>query len=64
MTKIVVRNGNLDGAIRTYKQKLAKDDLPKKIREKESYTKPGVRKRNAKKEAIKNSRKHARNNRD
>lgn len=58
MTKVVVRNGNVDGALRTFKQKNVKDGLLKALRERqEGYMKPGVKKRKAKKEAIKNSRK-------
>lgn len=61
MTKVVVRNGNLDSALRMVKQKNAKDGLQKKVRERqEGYLKPGVRKRNAKKEAIRNSHKKSR----
>lgn len=58
MTKVVVRNGNVDGALKTLKQKNAKDGSSKKLRERnEGYLKPGVKKRLAKKEAIKNARK-------
>ncbi len=58
MSKVVVRNGNVDSALRTFKQKNVKDGLLKKARERqEGYMKPGVKKRIAKKEAIKNSHK-------
>ena len=61
MTKVVVRNGNVDGALRTMKQKNVKDGLLKAVRERqEVYMKPGVKRRKAKKEAIKNSRKRER----
>jgi small subunit ribosomal protein S21 len=56
MTKVIVRNGNVDGALRTFKQKNVKDGLLKEVRKREAYIKPGERRRNAKKEAIKNSR--------
>lgn len=57
MTKVVVRNGNVDSALRTLKQKNAKDGLSKKVRERqEGYLKPGVKRRLEKKENIKNSR--------
>ena len=57
MTKVVVKNGNVDGAIRTLKQKNAKDGSSKKVRERwEGYLKPGVKRRIEKKENIKNSR--------
>ena len=61
MTKVVVRNGNVDGALRTMKQKNVKDGLLKAVRERqEGYMKPGVKRRKAMKEAIKNSRKRER----
>lgn len=58
MATVVVRNGNVDGALKTLKQKNAKDGSSRKLRERqEGYLKPGVKRRLAKKEAIKNSRK-------
>lgn len=60
MATVVVRNGNVDGALRTLKQN-AKDGLQKQVRDRlDGYMKPGVRRRKAKKEAIRNSRKNAR----
>ena len=60
MATIVVRNGNVDSALKTLKQKNAKDGFSRKLRERqEGYLKPGVKKRLAKKEAIKNSRKNS-----
>lgn len=57
MTKVMVKNGNVDGALRTLKQKNAKDGSSKKVRERqEGYLKPGVKRRIEKKENIKNSR--------
>ena len=56
MSTVVVRNGNVEGALRTFKQKNMKDGLLKAVRERnEGYMKPGVKRRNAKKEAIRNS---------
>ena len=60
MTSVPVKDGNIDLALRRFKQKVAKSGLPSEIKKKQHYDKPGVRRRNAKKEAIKNSR---RNNR-
>ena len=61
MTKVTVRNGNVDGALRTMKQKNVRDGLLKAVRERqEGYMKPGVRKRKEKKEAIRNARRNAR----
>lgn len=61
MSTVVVKNGNVDFALRNLKQKNAKDGLLKAARERnEGYMKPGVKRRKAKKEAIINSRKRAR----
>ncbi|MCI5522309.1 MAG: 30S ribosomal protein S21 [Tenericutes bacterium] len=61
MTKVIVRNGNVDGALRTVKQRNAKDGLLKAVRERqEGYMKPGVRKRKERKEAIRNAKRNAR----
>ena len=44
MTKVMVRNGNVDGALRTLK--VDKDGSRKKLRENiEGYLKPGVKRR-------------------
>ena len=61
MTKVIVRNGNVDSALRTFKHKTVKEGLLKEVRKKESYMKPGEKRREAKKEAIKNSRRRERN---
>ena len=61
MTKVIVRNGNVDGALRTVKQRNAKDGLLKAVRERqEGYMKPGVRKRKERQEAIRNAKRNAR----
>ena len=61
LTKVVVKNGNVDSALRMLKQKNVKDGLSKKVRERqEGYLKPGVKRRLAKKEAIKNARRRNR----
>ena len=63
MTKVIVRNGNVDSALRMFKQKNAKSGLLKEVRERqEGYLKPGAKRRKAKAEAIKNSRKKSREN--
>ena len=66
MTQVAVKNGNLDFALRRFKQKVAKDGVPSECKKREGYDKPGVRRRNAKKEGIKNTRRRnkARNNKD
>ena len=64
MTHVAVRNGNLDGALRKFKQKVARDGIPSEFKKREAYDKPGVKRREAKKAGIKNARKRERNNRD
>lgn len=56
MSKVVVKNNNVDGALKMFKQKNAKDGLLKEVRKRQHYSKPGEKRRNAKKEGIKNSR--------
>ena len=60
MTKVVVRNGNMDGALKKFKQKVAKSGLPSECKKREAYSKPGIRRREAKKAGIKNARKRNR----
>ncbi len=55
-TQVTVKNGNLDLALKKFKQKVARDNIPSECKKRECYDKPGVRRRNAKKEGIKNSR--------
>ena len=64
MTHVAVRNGNLDGALRKFKQKVARDGSPSEFKKREAYDKPGVKRREAKKAGIKNARKREKNNRD
>ncbi len=63
MTKVVVQNGNIDVALKKLKVKVAKSGVPSKLKEKRCYDKPGVRKRKAQEEMIRNSRKRRRNDR-
>ena len=48
MTHVAVRNGNLDGALRKFKQKVARDGIPSEFKKREAYDKPGVRRREIK----------------
>ena len=61
MTKVVVQTGNIDSALKKFKIKVAKSGVPSEIKKRKCYDKPGVRKREAKKEMIRNSRKRKRN---
>ncbi len=64
MITVQVKNGNVDAALKKFKQRVAKSGLPSEVKNKREFIKPGVKKRNAKKEAIKNSRKAARRERN
>lgn len=62
MASVTVRNGDVDGALRSMKQKNAREGLLKKVRERQDgYKKPGVRRREKKKEGTKNTRRRERN---
>ena len=61
MTKVEVRNGNVDAALKRFKVKVAKSGVPSELKKHKEYKKPGVKKREAKKEMIRNSRKRRRN---
>ena len=61
MATVVVKNGNVDSALRILKQRNAKDGHSKKIRERqEGFLKLGVKRRLEKAENTKNSRKRNR----
>ena len=57
MTKVEVKNGDVNGALKRFKLKVAKSGVPSELKKHKHYDKLGVRKREAKKEMIKNSRK-------
>ncbi len=57
MTKIIVKNGNFEGAFKKFKNDVAKNGTLSEYKKREHYTKPGVQKREAIKAAIKNSKK-------
>ena len=60
MTKVVVKDGNVDGALKKWKVKVAKSGIPTELKKRKHYEKPGVKRREAKKEMIRNARKHHR----
>jgi ribosomal protein S21 len=62
--QVAVKNGNLDLALRRLKQKLARESVPSECKKRESYMKPGDKRREAKKAGIKNAQKRNRQNRD
>ena len=57
MIRVEVKNGDVNGALRRIKVKLAKSGVPSELKKHKHYSKPGVRKREEQKEMIKNSRK-------
>ena len=63
-TQVTVKNGNLDMALRRFKQKVNRDGVPQECRKREHYSKPGIQRREAKKAGIKNSRKKQSRDRD
>ena len=64
MVHVSVKNDNVDAALRVFKNKFAKSGVPSEVKKRKHYDKPGVKRRIAKKEGIKNSRRKARKNRD
>ena len=60
LTKVVVQNGNVDLALKKWKVKVAKSGVPSELKKRKHYEKPGVKRREAKKEMIRNARKHHR----
>lgn len=63
MTKVEVTNGNIDGALKRFKVKVARSGVPSELKKRKHYQKPGVRRREEKKEMIRNARRAARKNR-
>ena len=63
MTEVTVK-GNLDGALKKFKQKCARDGILSEAKKRKFYDKPGVKRREEKKQNTINSRKRnkSRNN--
>ncbi len=59
--KIIVKDGNLDKALRQFKVAFAKSGVPSELKKRRNYEKPGVKRRNEKKQNIQNC--HKRNRR-
>ncbi len=57
MTHVDVKNGNVEGALKRFKMKVQRSGIPSEIKKRKEYSKPGILRREAKKEAIKNARK-------
>ncbi len=63
MTHVDVKNGNVEVALKKFKVKVQRSGIPSEMKKRKEYSKPGVVRREAKKEAIKNARKKIRNSR-
>ena len=53
MVTVVVRNGNVDRAMRTLKKKLQKEGLLKELKQRQYFEKPSAKKARKKAEGIK-----------
>ena len=60
MTEVIVRNNNVEKAMRVLKKKLLRDGLIKEIKERQYYSKPSEVKREAKKQSIRRIKKEQR----
>lgn len=56
MTHVEVKNGNVENALKRFKIKFQRSGIPSEMKKRKEYSKPGVVRREAKKEAIKNAR--------
>ncbi len=59
--KVVVKDGDIDKALRRFKVVVAKSGVPSELKKRKHYEKPGVKRREEKKKNIRNSRKHRNN---
>jgi len=64
MTYVEVKNGNVENALKRFKIKVQRSGTLSEMKKRKEYSKPGVVRREAKKEAIKNARKNNRKHRD
>lgn len=60
MTHVEVKNGNIEGALKRFKVKVQRSGVPSEMKKRKQYDKPGVRRREAIKEGIRNSRRRNR----
>ncbi len=61
MTEVAVK-GNLDSALKRFKQKCSRDGIPSEIKKRKFYEKPGKRRREEKEKNIRNAQKKSRGN--
>ena len=64
MTHVEVKNGNIENALKRFKIKVQRSGVPSEMKKRKEYSKPGVVRREAKKEAIKNAKRNNRKHRD
>ncbi|MEG2457506.1 MAG: 30S ribosomal protein S21 [Bacilli bacterium] len=62
MTHVDVKNGNVEGALRKFRVQVQRSGVPSEMKKRKEYAKPGVVRREALKEAIKNAKKKNRYN--
>ena len=55
MTKVSVKDGNIDKALKNFKVKVARSGIPSEIKKRKFYKKPGIVKREEKEKNTKNS---------
>lgn len=64
MTRVEVKNGNIENALKRFKIKVQRSGTLSEMKKRKEYSKPGVVRREAKKEAIKNAKRNNRKHRD
>lgn len=64
MTYVEVKNGNVENALKRFKIKVQRSGTLSEMKKRKEYSKPGVVRREAKKEAIKNAKRNNRKHRD
>lgn len=57
MTRVVVKDGDIDSAWRAFKVKFARSGVPSEVKKHKEYKKPGVVRKEKKQEQIRNFRK-------
>ena len=48
MTRVEVKDGNVEGALKRFKIKVQRSGIPSEMKKRKEYAKPGVRRREAK----------------
>ncbi|MBQ4262824.1 MAG: 30S ribosomal protein S21 [Bacilli bacterium] len=59
MTHVDVKDGNIESALKRFKVKVQRSGTLSEMKKRKEYSKPGIVRREAKKEAIKNARKRS-----